>query len=364
MGRQREYGSEWFGQLDADAITLSLRLLRRGGEPFLLLPTQPRAAASVLSLYEPQRPVARLAARFARELARLNLLPCGRINLHIPHSLTLFLRDQTPDKRLPPFGILLGNPRAVGRRFLILTCDQAGSPQRVIKAGFTPEAARLILHEAKFPATASKHALGLPENLDLYVSGACTAFTSKFIVGRTPRPAEDTALPALLTSWLDPTRELTITTSASWLALKNAAANPHLVARVERPLAGRSVHPSLYHGDFTPWNVKVDPNGRWTVLDWERGERDGLPLWDWLHFVVQREILVRRQDTTALVTMVDSLLNSPQVTDYTQRADCTDIKRELTLAYLLHLTEVIRPTEGLAENQALLAELAARWLKS
>jgi aminoglycoside phosphotransferase (APT) family kinase protein len=40
----------------------------------------------------------------------------------------------------------------------------------------------------------------------------------------------------------------------------------------------------LQHGDPGIWNVMIDPAGRVTLLDWEAGEVDGLPLWDLFHF--------------------------------------------------------------------------------
>jgi hypothetical protein len=40
----------------------------------------------------------------------------------------------------------------------------------------------------------------------------------------------------------------------------------------------------LQHGDPGIWNVMIDSAGRVTLLDWEAGEVDGLPLWDLFHF--------------------------------------------------------------------------------
>ena len=45
-------------------------------------------------------------------------------------------------------------------------------------------------------------------------------------------------------------------------------------------LGSRLVSSVVFHGDFAPWNIKVDRAGAWMVLDWERGELHGVPCWD------------------------------------------------------------------------------------
>jgi len=39
------------------------------------------------------------------------------------------------------------------------------------------------------------------------------------------------------------------------------------------------------HGDFAPWNIRRLPHGCVGLVDWEEGERSGLPLQDALHFL-------------------------------------------------------------------------------
>lgn len=47
----------------------------------------------------------------------------------------------------------------------------------------------------------------------------------------------------------------------------------------------------LVHGDFTPWNIKQQPNGRLAVIDWEDADLEGLPLWDLCHFYFMQAYL-------------------------------------------------------------------------
>lgn len=48
---------------------------------------------------------------------------------------------------------------------------------------------------------------------------------------------------------------------------------------------GDQVPVVLEHGDPGPWNALVTPRGTVAFLDWEAGERAGLPLWDQLYFL-------------------------------------------------------------------------------
>ena len=97
------------------------------------------------------------------------------------------------------------------------------------------------------------------------------------------------------------------------------------------------------------------------MLDWERGELAGIPGWDWFHYVIQSAILVGRLPTSALMQRVEGLLGSEAFQRYAERAGIRGCERELVLAYLLHVAEVIKPSEGLAPTRELLHALASGW---
>lgn len=62
-----------------------------------------------------------------------------------------------------------------------------------------------------------------------------------------------------------------------------------------RNLNGTMVPCGLAHGDFAPWNTRVDPDtGRLFVLDWESASSSTPNLWDSFHFQVQVASLLRR----------------------------------------------------------------------
>jgi aminoglycoside phosphotransferase (APT) family kinase protein len=134
-----------------------------------------------------------------------------------------------------------------------------------------------------------------------------------------------------------------------------------LFTRLEKQLAARQVQPALTHGDFAPWNVKVAADGRWVVLDWERGQLTGPPAWDWFHFVIQPAILVEKLSNESLVGRIEDFLISPAFQKYAQAAGLGGREREWMLAYLLYCREVIKPAEGLPQTSRLLDTLASRW---
>jgi aminoglycoside phosphotransferase (APT) family kinase protein len=115
----------------------------------------------------------------------------------------------------------------------------------------------------------------------------------------------------------------------------------------------------LMHGDFAPWNVKVLA-GRWTVLDWERGERVGIPAWDWLHFVVQPAVLVQREGTDATVARLKKLFGSAEFQRYAVRCGIVGAEWKLAFAYVDHCMNVTRQTEGLKLLEALRDAIHAR----
>ena len=59
----------------------------------------------------------------------------------------------------------------------------------------------------------------------------------------------------------------------------------------EQTIGGDGTRVWIY--DIELEQITVRPqDGSWVVLDWERGEPEGLPGWDWFHYVVQTGVLV------------------------------------------------------------------------
>ncbi len=362
-------GNEWqdlFARVapEAAGTTVVLHLVRRGGEPLLLLPARGAQAARSLALYPAQSARARAAKALLQLALRFGLKP-GLETVRLPvatnDGFAAFLSTTAglSAGRLPDFAVLAGNPRAPGRRFVLLLFGADGSPASVVKAGVSEPARQLIAREAEFLQRAPPNLPGLPALRGTFHQPGTRAFALDFIDGSTPHPDDSRQLRELLGAWLRTDHRVALAQLEPWRRLVAAGQESPLPAGLQT-LAGARIHPALTHGDFAPWNVKVS-QGRWTVLDWERGEPAGIPGWDWFHFELQPAVLVRREGTTALLSRFERLLESADFAGYAQQAGMGEHGRALALAYLAGCTRVTRQTEGGDQVRALEQAAAARW---
>jgi len=348
-----------FSSRPGPAESVSFSVLRKAGEPFLYLPRPAQAAACAMRLYPAQTPVARLAKAVLRAAFQGNLpVPLERTTLPMDtgHPFVRFLSKLSGTK--PVVAILAGNPEAEGRRFTILVFAGDGTPRAVVKAGTTAAARALVEREESFLRSVPESLRrGLPVVREGFSSDEVRAMVLDYVAGDSPRGPVRERLASMLGSWLDTNGETSLSEIPVW---------QRLVARCEAEhsflaeLGSRRVVPAMMHGDFAPWNVKVSPrDGAWTVLDWELGERMGVPGWDWFHFEIQHAVLVRRWPVAELSRLIVRLLESAEFRDYATRARIAEIARPLAAAYLLYCVEIWRPTAGLERLRSLLAEQLA-----
>ncbi len=351
----------------SEGIEVRLRVLRRAGHPFLLLPGDRQEALATLSLYAPQTTRAQAARGLLRWCLELAAPWPGqriRMNLQCNAPFCQFLASLPGADSVPRFGILAGNPASSGQRFLLLCFGAGHRPIAVLKAGLTPRAHELIQHEETFLPAVAGGFKGIPSLLETFHSDEVRAFAMPFAAGRSPREGDESNLSDLLNSWLDLNRQVTLSETPAWRRLEETCAADRRFQTVAAKLRLQRVHPCLQHGDFVPWNIKVSRDGTWTVLDWERGELTGIPGWDWFHYFLQIGILVKRLTTQALVSRAENLLASNSFRDYASRTGMSGVERELLLSYLFHLVEVIQPSEGRVESRNLLMRLTEHWRQS
>jgi hypothetical protein len=347
-------------------IPLRMKLLTKQGRPLLLLPEQPRLAAHSLALYPAQTARGRLA-RFAARWILTARLPLGiqsvALNFSPDHPFVRWLVSLTPAPGgLTPFAVLAGNANSPGQRLILLLFNPAGQPALVVKAGVTEAARKLIALEQQFFASLPTDStpLKIPQLRGVFTSAPLAALAMDFLPGRSPLARDEAELPRLLGRWLQPQAQTTFAATRVGRELEAACA-AHPVFQSQRAAVGAAPHATaLYHGDFTPWNVRVSPSGDWRVLDWERGEVNGLPAWDWFHYVVQKAVLVQHQSATALAATLEQLLASGEFQTYLRASRLLGRERALLLLYLVHQIEVVRPSEGRAQTEDLLQVLVAR----
>jgi hypothetical protein len=350
-------------------FSVPMRLMRKAGRPFLLLPAQSRAAAATISLYPAQTSRARMVRTVLRLLLRAGLAPRAQTVMLAgafddPFAKHLSSLAGNASMKLPPLGILAGNPMSEGQRFLVLVFDGRERPVAVAKAGFKDEAKALIEREAAFLATVPAGTTGVPRLRTKFESPHLRALALDFFAGDSPRAHHEAALPALLETWVDRSNMVKVADTSDWARLRKRISALGAASPISDKLGEQAVRPTISHGDLTPWNVKVSPTGDWTVLDWERGELRGIPGWDWFHYVIQSAILVGHEPVSALVSRVERLLASGPLRHYAAHAGIVGCERKLLLAYLLHMIEVIKPSEGRGATRELLRALSERWVRA
>jgi len=365
MPTEHSFWEDLFAGPERQGVRVEMRLLKKRGRPFLLLPVRARPAAATMDLYPAQTARARAARMLLRCLFRASLpAATERVTLAIspqdPFVRFLSSLAGEPAGGLPTLGILAGNPASEGQRFLLLVFDSRQTPVAVVKAGLSQRAQALIEQEERFLAAAPGGTTAVPRLRAQFESPRQRALALGFFPGDSPRPRDEAALPSVLTSWIAPDRTIVVSDTPDWRRLQDAVPGSGLFAALAGRLGGRKLHPAIHHGDLAPWNIKVSPAGAWTVLDWERGELAGIPGWDWFHYVIQSGILVGHLPTPVLVQRVERLLSSGAFKQYAARGGILGCERDLLLAYLFHVVEVIKPSEGLAATRELLQALSAR----
>jgi hypothetical protein len=341
---------------------ITMRVLRKSGRPFLFLPPTARHAVQGLQLYPAQRWLARALVRILGLLLRTGLpVPPQPQPLLVARCdpLLVFLTGLAGGE-LCPFAVLAGNPAAAGRRFIVVLWPPQ-HPAVVVKLGASRGAARaLIEQEENFLHQIPEAVPGIPRVLQGFRSDRLVGFALPFLVGASPAHWTP-ALTQLLCSWVQPARTVAVSEIPAWRRLRSAVGDVPGWSSLAATLTAQPVATTVAHGDFAPWNVRVEPTERVWALDWERGEFPGMPAWDWFHFEIQTAILVQRQHGAALAQRTAGLLNRADFRAYAAIAGLAGRERAFLLAYLHHVVHVLQPTECGDANRELLAALTAAW---
>jgi hypothetical protein len=350
-------------------VTFEWRLIRRHGRPFLLLPCGPLAARTGLNLYSAQRKRAKI---WRKVLPAFFSTPLAGWFEHVRHEadasseIIQFMAQQAgvPADRPFPLAIKLSE---VGHRsrLALLLCDESGRPAKVLKAGLNPAGRAATDREADFLAQLPPDKIGCIRISGRLATPALSIFSTDFFPGASPE--DDAGMEHLFHDWLNPAAAVPLETLPLWQELAAAvAADPHRESwrQIESALAGKTIRTTLYHGDFTPWNVRVVNSRNLQAFDWERGSRHGIPGWDWFHFTIQTSILARRYSAERAAAEVEQLIHSARFKKYAAAAGIDEFIQPLVLAYLLHHRWVNQPEEGAAATAELFDLLCAHWLRA
>ncbi len=368
------------------------RLVRRHGRPFLLVPTR-RAAKKVsrthylsdteavdyeinpglspkvsLRLYAAQqRPAKIFRAVFPILMHTPAALLFKRVRLCANSSsdLVRFLAQQCgiqPEILGTP-AIKFGGLNTYNSPLVFLLGDVSGRPLKVVKVGLDEIGRENTRREADLLEQLPGTALGCMRLTGRLETPTLTVFATDYFPGESP--TDDAGMEKVFHNWLNPEPPVPVTSLAGWSELEAAkgksSADRQVLATLRQALAGAQVRTTLYHGDFTPWNVRAVNENSIQAFDWDRGSLRGIPGWDWFHFIIQTAILARRLPVERVAAEVEQLLDSNRFKVYATATGMDTVARPLVLSYLLHQNWIVRPLEGHLEAIQLYELLADRW---
>jgi glycosyltransferase involved in cell wall biosynthesis len=247
-----------------------------------------------------------------------------------------------PDVSRDRIGVFAGNPNAEGRRFIYLLCDRRGRPIFLAKVGFEPKAIAKVREEQAF-LQAHAARLRLPPVLGVYSAESALGIVLPFYRGVHPQWKQGKeGVGRILASWVEEGPAIPIGEIPAWHAIAAHQSASVIVEGVGKTL----VQPVLGHGDLVPWNVLIESDGTWRVIDWERGQSKWVPGWDWFHYVIQPLILVKKAPAQQVMEAVAELFRSEAFRRYARKTGIEKIRWDLLRGYLIYALEVLKPTEG------------------
>jgi hypothetical protein len=345
-------------------VTFEWRLIRRHQWPFLLLPVTLEAGAA-LKLYSPQRPHVKFALSLFPLLFKTpvaGLFERVRFRADADAEFIRFLMRQTGGE-WSQFSTPVIKFGGTGdkSRIVLLVCDETQRPASVIKVGLGPSGRAATDREADLLAQLPPAKIGCTRMTGRFSTAEISAFATAYYPGDSP--SNDAGMEQLFADWLNPGAAAPVESLDSWRQLEAAVrrADPEAWEMVRTKLAGRSIRTTLYHGDFAPWNIRAINARNLQAFDWERGSLQGIPGWDWFHFIAQTAILARRLSVERTAAEMEEVLHSARFIKYADQAGISELVKPLFLASLLHQKWVVKPLEGGRAVGELFSLLAERW---
>jgi hypothetical protein len=356
--------SEYFPNPTTDPNSvIRLRVHRKHGAIFALSPV---LSPTNWVRFLPAQSAAARVYRWVARLARRTGISFPRETIEIafdPANPLLSLAKTFSQASIDAL-ILPGNPQGVAPRLVILCADENGRPALAIKAGHSAAARNLIRQERAFLSKLRSKTTGhlAPQFLNEVETSSLSAFATEFVDGPCPSSESSISLRTFLSSCIDTSRTIPLAESPLWAQLTGQQSEPSQLFSLSAfsRFSSTRIHPCIFHGDFAPWNIRETPDGTWKAIDWERGGLDGIPGWDWFHFVLQPAILVKKWKTERVIELGRQTIFSPNFLTYLDEAAPEASKNGfaefLLRSYFLYNWHVLQPTERKEVHEAL-----ARW---
>lgn len=272
------------------------RLLLRNGRVLCALPSGRAEASRILSLYQPQRPVAKLLALALRCFTAMGLHPLVLREWRVPDD------AQGEERQDNAPGVMIGSEGHLCDRAVL--CLREAGEWRVCKVAYGPNGHTILSHEAVMLRTLSVEFPGIPTVSDFSRRGEATLLRMPYQSGSPWRQADLTPLMTLLASWMNRGDARALGTFAEWSRIESVLKKFSLWNGRLGSIAELKLRPSIRHGDLTRPNLRLSPEGGLLVHDWERGCLEGIPGLDLVHFLVQDRLFRQHMEPSEAVAAV------------------------------------------------------------
>lgn len=314
---------------------LKLIGIQRAGTLMLALPMNTSLALATLGLYQPQKLKGRLFRFFLSVVVKCGLhRRASKISFEIgDRGLFSGLKEVTDCQK---FGFLLSGADSKHRK-LIGLCE-IGGQRMVVKAG-CDEAIKVVTQEYEIQCNLIDQIPGVPSCQLFFKIDRGVAYVSELVYGRSPKGSNDDAVVfSLIRQWLGVGKRGRVSELLDWDGLQNCL-NEKEKEYFELLQNLEVINPTV-HGDFTPWNIKIDKEGGIKVLDWEHATLAGMPGWDWLHYHVQRLKLVEGARGQVIIDHCRNLMVAPPFAEYLKEAGLEGHEDALLGSYLFFTAKV------------------------
>lgn len=286
----------------------SYGLLLRDGRILCALPHGRTEALRILSLYQPQRPLAKLLAAGFRCCAALGLHPLTLKGWRMPAG---GAAEDSGRRQTNPPGVMVGSDGHLCERAVV--CLHEEGEWRVCKVAFGEKGEEILSHEAAMLRALSPGFPEIPEVAGFSRSGGATLLRMPYQAGAPWQRADLTPLLDLLASWANRGESRKLGDFPEWSRIGTALGRfPAWQGRLAG-LAETNLRPSIRHGDLTRPNLRLNGAGKLLVHDWERGSLEGMPGLDLVHFLIQDWLFRRRMAPREVVaaTLADLREGAP-----------------------------------------------------
>lgn len=301
--------------------------------PRWLIPAHHKLNGDEFLGWKPYRPSSKLAWTGLKALLRwagsAGLAACG--GKRVTWSLDCDWHALGWSKLAAPVPLVyMGTPGEQRKAVLHLLDSKSGVCELIVKVPLTGAAASAIGREAATLRDLERHAFAAAPRLVQYDQGHHVS--SQTVVHGVRCEMKFTREVASLLQMLHlQGQTITLAESARELArfragLDLSSNDDALVTSALAEIQDDTALPAYrIHGDFTPWNIRLGPNGATALVDWEDALPRGLPLHDSFHFAHMTRSLFNRNPQPAFSSMPFRAYGSPHLW----------LCRKLEIAYLV-----------------------------